>query len=148
MMIRIYLSLIPSLLTLIMALTLSMMPLNVSADEAKNAEQQALMIQILSTQNTVQIKKLAKQLYQEPTQDQLVLDKIADLIVESYQKEQLDKGDTIAWLCRAIGASRHGRYYTLLLDVKRHGAHKKVRKYAKIGLKQLGYATADQYLTH
>jgi hypothetical protein len=106
------------------------------------------IIQILSTQDFEQIKQLAKQLYQAPIQDQIILDKIADLIVKNYLIEQLEKADTTAWLCRAIGASSNGRYYTLLLDVKRHAAHKKVRKYAKIGLKQIGYATADQYLTN
>jgi hypothetical protein len=125
-----------------------MVSIYVLADESKKPAQQDLMIQILASDDSEQIKQLAKQLYRAPVQDQLILDKIADLIATNYQKELPDKGDTIAWLCRAIGASGNGRYYTLLLDVKRHGAHKKVRNYAKIGLKQLGYATADQYLTH
>ncbi len=61
-------------------------------------------------------------------------------LYEQVEKELLDgyltaqdrlATDTMAWLCKALAASRDHRYYETLYTVARHAKSRKVRKYAK-----------------
>ncbi len=92
------------------------------------------------------IKSLAKSYYANPTDNQALLDVFANFLLGNQHRSDKVQVDALAWLCRALGASENGRYYTVLLDISRHGGSRKLRKYASVSLRKVGYASDIQYL--
>jgi len=101
---------------------------------------------VLASGDFQQVKKLAKTYYVVPSENKQLVDAFAAFVLDRKGDTDRNHTDALAWICRAIGASKNGRYYTTLLDIGRHARQKKIRKYARIALKQVGFATGEQYL--
>jgi len=91
------------------------------------------------------IKQAAKSIYNTGESDTEVLDVAAEVLLQRYAKAGNSDIDTLAWVCRALGNSGNSRYSSALSEVANSEAHKKLRKYAKKALKQVGESDKKQY---
>ena len=94
----------------------------------------------------VSIKQAAQSIYNTAERDTEVLDVAAEVLLHRYSNAGNGDIDSLAWLCRAIGSSRNGRYHNVLQEVVDSDAHSKLRKYAKKALKEVGKAEGAQYV--
>lgn len=100
----------------------------------------------LARSGLVGIKQVAKNIYTTNEQDVDVLDVVAEVLLSRYSNVRNQDIDTLAWLCNAIGNSGNDRYHKTLKEVVDSKAHKKLRKYAKKALKQVGKPKGAQYV--
>lgn len=87
------------------------------------------------------IKSIAQQLYSQRSPQKnsqhksevKLVDALSQFLLEHYLDE-LDKQqiDVLAWVCRAIGHSNHGRYTKLMKQVSAKASADKIRNYAAI----------------
>lgn len=84
------------------------------------------------------IKQAAQSIYNTGERDTEVLDVAAEVLLQRYSKAGKSDIDTLAWVCRALGNSGNGRYYSALQEVADSDAHKKLRKYARNAAKEVG----------
>lgn len=94
----------------------------------------------------VSIKQAAQSIYNTGESSTEVLDVASEVLLQRYSKAGKRDIDTLAWVCRAIGSSGNGRYHNVLKEVVDSDAHRKLRKYAKKALKQVGDAEGKQYV--
>ncbi|MEM1144510.1 MAG: hypothetical protein AAGI88_18165 [Pseudomonadota bacterium] len=74
-----------------------------------------------------------------------VLDPLAETMLQNAAKGG-EWADAVAWGARALGESRNSRYANVLSELSSKKTDKKIRKYAKKALKQVGKnASGDQY---
>ena len=93
------------------------------------------------------IHSASNSIIQTGEMDTQVLDTLAEVMLESYGQSGNSYIDAMAWATRALGASGNPRYRTVLQEVANSKqAHKKLRKYAKKAIKQLGKGDAEQYV--
>lgn len=92
-----------------------------------------------------QLKAAAKQIEGGRTRNPEVLDIAAEVLLQVYPDAWDKQVDTLSWLARALGASRNGRYYDVLQEVRVGAPYKKMSKHAQKALKQLGPAEGSQY---
>ncbi len=102
-------------------------------------------IDLLANGGPISIRDAAKSIYNTGEKDPQVLDTLAEVVLENYQKSDRDYVDAISWAAKALGNSGNPRYHDTLNEVAEHGGHSKMQKYAKQSLKQLDSGTADQY---
>ena len=93
----------------------------------------------------VSIKQAAQGMYNTGESNPEVVDVAAEVLLQRYANAGNSEIDTLAWLSKAIGNSRNGRYHSTLQEVVKSKANKKLRKHAKNALKQLGKAKGPQY---
>lgn len=93
----------------------------------------------------ISIKQAAQSIYNTGERDTEVIDVAAEVLLQRYATATNSDIDGLAWLCRAIGNSRNGRYFSVLSEVEESNTHKKLRKYAKNARKDIGSASGEQY---
>lgn len=79
-------------------------------------------------------KDAAKRLVRAKYSDTVVLDVVEKVLLRSYQSAD---DDTMAWLCKALGASGQGKYKTTLSKVANSATSRKLKRYAEESLGQL-----------
>ena len=92
------------------------------------------------------LKQAAQSIYNTGEKSTEVLDVAAEVLIQRYSTAIKSDLDTLAWVARAIGNSRNPRYHTILKEIVDSDAHKKIRKYAKAALKQVGDPDGNQYV--
>ncbi len=128
-----------SVLLLILTLLLSLSTHALSPAGQRN-------IDLLTNGGPISIRNAAKSIYNTGERDQQVLDVLAGVLLESYQKPPTrDQIDAMSWASKALGRSGNARYRDTLEEVANNGSHRKLRKHAKKSLRQLGTGTAEQY---
>ncbi|HEB28990.1 MAG TPA: hypothetical protein ENI05_14760 [Porticoccus sp.] len=93
----------------------------------------------------VSIKQAAQGIYNTGEKDTEVVDVATEVLLQRYPTAGNSDIDTLAWLARAIGNTRNGRYHSALQEVVDSADHRKLRKYAKKALKEVGSAEGAQY---
>lgn len=58
-------------------------------------------------------------------------DILAEILLLKYESVLSIEVDTLSWACKALGATRDGRYRNILIMIAQSDAPKKLRKYAK-----------------
>ncbi len=78
-----------------------------------------------------------------------VLDVLAETLLEKYPLTGADFGsvDSVAWMCRALGASRNNRYRPLLEHISDDKTvHRKLRSHCEKATKQLPKGSENSYI--
>lgn len=105
-------------------------------------------IQRLSQGDADSIKTASSDIYKSTEKEQEVLDTLAETLLQNYSKSKKDGQwvDSLSWASKALGSSENPRYQATLTEViDSKSAHKKLKKWAKKSLKQLGKGDAAQY---
>jgi hypothetical protein len=102
-------------------------------------------IDLLANGGPVSIRDAAKSIYNTGETDEQVLDALAEVLLQNYQKPGNTIIDALSWGCKALGASGNARYRNVLKEVEDKGSHRKLRKYASKSLDQLSDGDAKQY---
>ncbi|MCP5007883.1 MAG: hypothetical protein GY941_28695 [Planctomycetes bacterium] len=100
----------------------------------------------LTRGGAISIKRAAQSIYNTGEKDTEVLDVASEILLQRYPTAGIRDIDALAWVCRGLGNSRNGRYHSTLKEVVDSNSHEKLRKYAKIALKQVGKADGKQYV--
>lgn len=125
--------------------TVLLLGLFISPATASDAVNQRYINQ-LTKGGMVSIKQAAQSIYNTSLRDTEVLDVAAEVLLQRYPIASHGDIDSLAWLCRALGNSLNSRYYTTLNEVTNNpNTNKKLRKYAKKALNQLGGENGEQY---
>ncbi len=74
-----------------------------------------------------------------------VLDVVAEVLLQTYQRPGFIEADATAWLCKALGSSGNVRYKGVLQQITDKASDRKVRKYAEQSLGMLGQGAAPPY---
>jgi len=90
------------------------------------------------------IKDAAQGMYNSGETNTQVLDVAAEVLLQNYEKGS--DADTMAWVAKALGKSRNGRYFSVLREVSKSNADKKIRKYAESAMKEIGKESGEQYV--
>ncbi len=75
-----------------------------------------------------------------------VLDVMAEVLLQNYQRPGFIQVDATSWMCKALGASGKTRYRGVLQQIVDKAAEKKVRKYAEQSLNMLPQGDAALYI--
>ncbi|MBU1566941.1 MAG: hypothetical protein KJ630_15115 [Proteobacteria bacterium] len=75
-----------------------------------------------------------------------VLDVMAEVLLQTYQRPGFVQVDATSWMCKALGASGNVRYRGVLQQVADKAAERKVRKYAEQSLGMLPQGNATPYI--
>lgn len=89
------------------------------------------------------VKAAARSMYNTGETNPEVLDVAAEVLLQNYASGA--DPDALAWVAKALGKSRNGRYHGVLSEVVHSNANKKLRKHAQAALKNIGAASGDQY---
>ena len=89
------------------------------------------------------VKQAAQSMYNTKETNTQVLDVAAEVLLQNYSNAS--DPDALAWVAKALGKSRNGRYYSVLKEVANSKADKKLRKHTATALKEIGLASGDQY---
>lgn len=105
---------------------------------AVNAKQ-AKLLDMLSSNNPDEQREAAKLITRSGISDHVVLDAVEKALLRGYRVEgdNRDHIDAMAWLCKALGASRSAKYKSTLSAVASDAPHKKLRGYAEKSMNQL-----------
>lgn len=103
-------------------------------------------IKMLTQNNNRSIKQGAQSIYKTSKFTPEVLDVAAEVLLQRYPRAGRYDVDTLSWLCKTIGRSGNNRYYSALQEVAKRTTHKKLRKYAKAAIKQVGRPNKTQYM--
>jgi len=78
------------------------------------------------------IKDAAKELCREEIDDQRVYDAASEVLLEMYKQKSLNAQsiDTLAWLCKALGASGIAKYKAVLDEIASETTNAKLMSYA------------------
>jgi len=76
-----------------------------------------------------------------PLTDQASLDHIAQYIWDNQGTQDGHFADSLAWLCKVLRNSKHGRYKAVLDPLAQKPIHKKITRYAAKTAKQLSSST-------
>ncbi|MFH0782941.1 MAG: hypothetical protein V2B20_13475 [Pseudomonadota bacterium] len=91
-------------------------------------------------------RDVAQSVYNGMERDPEVLEVVAEVLLQTFQKPGPIQTDATAWLCKALGASGNARYKAVLQQVADKAADKKVRKYASQSLSMLPEGNAAPYI--
>lgn len=92
------------------------------------------------------IKRTASTIYKTGSAEVEVTDALAEVLLQNHMQSSGMYIDALSWAAKALGKSQNGRYRDVLLQVADSGAHKKLRKYAKVSLKPIKKSDAQQYV--
>ncbi len=88
----------------------------------------------------------AQEIYNGFVRDPEVMDVVAEVLLQSYQRPGYIQVDATSWLCKALGASGNLRYKGILQQIADPAAERKVRKYAEQSLDMLPEGSAPPYI--
>lgn len=91
-------------------------------------------------------RDVAQSIYNGMERDPEVLEVVAEVLLQTFQKSGPIQSDATAWLCKALGASGNVRYKAVLQQVADKAVDKKVRKYASQSLGMLPEGNAAPYI--
>ena len=85
------------------------------------------------------MKEAAKTICNSSSRDPALLDVVNAELIRGYTEKAKDRDheDTMAWLCKALGASKDIRYAETLRKVAREAKSEKLRRYAAKSLENL-----------
>jgi len=89
------------------------------------------------------VRDAAQSMYNTGETNTQVLDVAAEVLLQNYTKGS--DYDTLAWVAKALGKSKNGRYYSALKEVADSKTDKKLTKYTEAAMKQIGSASGAQY---
>jgi len=82
-------------------------------------------------------RQAAQSIYNNQLKEQLVLDVLAEKLLQTYNDTDSTTMDAVAWACKALGRSGDVRYRDVLNTVNDNAKKYKVRKYAKQSLEMM-----------
>jgi hypothetical protein len=91
-------------------------------------------------------REAAQNIYNGIERNPEVLDVVAEVLLQTYQRPGFVQVDATAWLCKALGASGNVRYRGVLRQIADKAAERKVRKYAEQSLDMLPQGDAAPYI--
>lgn len=108
------------------------------------ADQDKELMAMITSGNLSELKNAAKQMISSNNESQALHDAAAEVLFSLYLSALDYQVDTLAWVAKALGQNKSGRYHELLKEVVNSG-HKKLKKHAKKALKAHGKAKGEQY---
>lgn len=130
--------------TLQQLLAITLLALSGTVLALDEAEQR--YIDLLSSGSMRSVKQAAQDIYNNGEDNQLVLDHLAEVLLQRYSGAPNGDIDTLSWAAKALGKSRNPRYRDTLSSVANSGsANKKLRKYASQALEELSSSAVPQY---
>ncbi|MEC4728075.1 hypothetical protein HWQ46_21295 [Shewanella sp. D64] len=100
---------------------------------------------LLISDNASDNKLAAKDLYHLPPENSELLDLAAWVLMNSATDYNDEEEDTLAWLAKALGASKQARYRDVLIELKSKTSSKKLKRYIKGALKEIGDTQGDGF---
>jgi hypothetical protein len=91
-------------------------------------------------------RQAAQDIYNGIERNPDVLDVLAEVLAQGYQRPGHMQVDATSWMCKALGASGQPRYRGLLRQIADTAAERKVRKYAQQSLEMLPQGQAEPYV--
>ena len=91
-------------------------------------------------------REAAQDVYNGIERNPDVLDVIAEVLVQGYQRPGNIQVDATSWMCKALGASGNVRYRDLLQRVADTASDRKIRKYAQQSLEMLPSGPSEPYI--
>ncbi len=88
----------------------------------------------------------AQNIYNGVERNPEVLDIVAEVLLQGYQRPGNIQVDATSWMCKALGASGKARYRGVLQQIADKAAERKVRKYAEQSLALLPQSDAAPYI--
>ena len=107
-------------------------------------DQEYLSTLLTTSYHPEAIKLGAREIHTNNSQNQQILDIVAEQLLATYKNESVD-ADARSWLAKTLGASGSLRYEGVLQHVLENTKNKKLKKYTANALKQLS-APGDAYL--
>ena len=97
------------------------------------------VINMLKSSNLKDKAAAAKAVARQYAKDQTILDIVNEELLKGFNSpsNSKDYGETMAWLCNALGASGQAKYAPTLEKVSQEASDKKLRKYAQKNLRNL-----------
>jgi hypothetical protein len=91
-------------------------------------------------------REAAQDIYNGIERNPDVLDVLAEVLAQGYQRPGHLQIDATSWMCKALGASGQARYRGLLRQIADTATERKVRKYAQQSLDMLPPGQAEPYV--
>jgi hypothetical protein len=91
-------------------------------------------------------RQAAQDIYNGIERNPDVLDVLAEVLAQGYQRPGNMQVDATSWMCKALGASGQPRYRSLLRQIIDTATERKVRKYAQQSLEMLPSGEAEPYV--
>ena len=97
------------------------------------------VVNMLKSSNLKDKAAAAKAVARQYAKDQTILDIVNEELLKGFNSpsNSKDYGETMAWLCNALGASGQAKYAPTLEKVSQEASDKKLRKYAQKNLRNL-----------
>jgi hypothetical protein len=95
------------------------------------------------------LRQTSENMYNTSYSNTEVLDVLAEVTLEKYPQTGADFStvDTVAWMCRALGASGNNRYRSLLEKISDDKTvHRKLRAHCEKAAKQLPKGNSNSYI--
>lgn len=83
------------------------------------------------------LRATIQQLFKAKDYDPVLLDEIGKRMRSQGHSNDAYFIDAFSWACKLFGASKNGRYRTVVSEVEQAASHKKLKKYARAALKKL-----------
>jgi hypothetical protein len=87
--------------------------------------------------DSTSMRQAAQSIYNNEFKERVVLDVLAEKLIQTYNDTDSTTMDAVAWACKALGRSGNVRYRNILNTVNDNAKKYKVRKYAKQSLKMM-----------
>lgn len=91
-------------------------------------------------------REAAQDVYNGIERNPDVLDVMAEVLAQGYQRPGHLQVDATSWMCKALGASGNVRYRDLLQRIADTASERKVRKYAQQSLEMLPPGNSQPYI--
>ncbi len=91
-------------------------------------------------------REAAQNIYNGIDRNPDVLDVVAEVLLQTYQRPGFIEVDATSWMCKALGASGDVRYKGVLQQIADKASERKVRKYAEQSLAMLPQGNAAPYI--
>lgn len=110
-----------------------------SSRQSSLSAKQSKYIRMLESRDIRQNRDAAKLITREALTDTVILDVVEQQLLRGYTQNVNDRNqiDTMAWYCKALGASGLSKYRNTLARVAGNAHHRKLRGYAEKSLRQL-----------
>ena len=95
------------------------------------------------------LRQVSENMYNSSYSNTEVLDVLAEVTLEKYPQTGADFStvDSVAWMCRALGASNNNRYRPLLEKISDDkSVHRKLRAHCEKAAKQLPKGSTNSYV--
>lgn len=117
----------------------------VSTSYALDASEQRY-VDMLTDGSMSSVKQASQDIFNNSEDNQVVLDHLAEVLLQNYSNAPTGNIDTLSWAAKALGKSRNPRYRDALSSVANDSsANKKLRKYADQALENLSDSKVPQY---